>query len=261
MKKVVGFLVFLSLFLALPAQENVTVLEGMTGTQLYADPNGNIYLVNGSKLSKLDANGKFLRSFDDSFSGDIAFVDVDNPLKIMVFYRESGKIVFLDDRLSPVMAPLDLFSHGFTSVGLAAYSTDNLIWLYDGSSNELVCIDFYFKEKTRNRLNISDFQPSELLACQERVLLMNNPNDGIYLFDAFGTLIKRIPLQADRITGYSKGRIAYRVGNRIVGEYNHIALSDSQKEFAAWDCIDALWNMAMAKLYYLDKEHRLTIVN
>ena len=137
MKKVIGIVLLFSVTLSLFAQDNVTVLEKMTGTELGIDPNRNLYLVGGSKLSKLDGEGRLLRSFDDSFLGDIASIDVDNPMKIMVFYRESGKILFLDDRLSPVTEPLDLFSHGYTSVSLAAYSTDNLIWqgLFRGSSD------------------------------------------------------------------------------------------------------------------------------
>lgn len=258
MRKVAGFLFFLFVILALPAQENVTVLEEMTGNQLYADPNGNIYLVNGSKLSKLDGNGKLLRSFDDSFLGSIASVDVDNPMKIMVFYRESGKIVFLDDRLSPLMEPLDLFSHGYTYVTLAAYSTDNLIWFYDQAMHELICIDFYCKEKSKNRLNFGEnFEPVELLACQERMLLMNCQNDGIYLFDAFGTFNSRIPLQLWHVIGYSKGRILYRDAESI-GEYDHISLTDTHRPLPATDCVDVV--QSATKLYYLNRNLRLVIV-
>ena len=231
-------------------------MEEMTGTQLYADPNGIIYLVNGSKLSKLDSDGMFLRSYDDSFLGDITSVDVDNPMKIMVFYRESGKIVVLDDRLTPIVEPLDLFAHGYTAVTLAAYSTDNLIWLYDKSSRELVCMDFFFKERLRNRLNFSEFEPSQLLACQERVLLMNNPSDGIYLFDAFGTLVSRIPIETERIIGYSKNRIAYLTKDAI-GEYDHLGLQDSRLNLPA-ESVSAV--RVLPKLYYLDKMSRLTIV-
>lgn len=256
MKKAASFLLLLAMILVLPAQEKVTVLEEMTGTQLYADPNGIIYLVSGSKLSKLDGDGKLLRSYDDSFLGDITSVDVDNPMKIMVFYRESGKIVVLDDRLAPVVEPLDLFAHGYTSVTLAAYSTDNLIWLYDKSSRELVCMDFFFKERLRNRLNFSEFDPSQLLACQERVLLMNNPGDGIYLFDAFGTLIKRIPILTERIIGYSKSRISYMTKDSI-GEYDHLGLQDFRLNLPA-ESVSAV--RFSPKLYYLDKMSRLTIV-
>lgn len=258
MKKLAGFLFLLFVALVLPAQDTIAVLDEMTGTQLYADPNGNIYLVNGSKLSKLDENGKLLRSFDDSFLGDIYSVDVDNPMKIMVFYRESGKIVFLDDRLSPVMEPLDLFNHGYSTVVFASYSTDNLIWLYDATSHELICIDFYCKEKSKNRLNFSDFNPTQLLACQERVLLMNCHGDGIYLFDAFGTFVGRIPLMVWRVVGYSKGKIAYRDDN-LIGEYDHIALADSRRPLPASDCADVVWNAT--KLYYLDRNNRLVIVH
>ena len=257
MKRVAGILLLFFVTVTLFAQDNVTVLEKMTGTQLYADPNGNIYLVNGSKLSKLDSNGKLLRSFDDSFLGDIASVDSDNPLKIMLFYRESGKIVFLDDRLSPVMEPLDLFSHGYSSVTLAAYSTDNLIWLYDAASHELICIDFYCKEKSRNRLHFSDFEPTQLLARYERSLLMNNPEDGMYLFDAFGTFLKRIPLPVESILTYTKSFVMYLTPDSV-GTYDLVSMEESR--MARPEGAGAVV-LSEQTIYYLDKEHRLTIVH
>ena len=255
MKKVIGIVLLFSVTLSLFAQDNVTVLEMMTGTQLDFDPNSNLYLVNGSKLSKLDGEGRLLRSFDDSFLGDITSIDVDNPLKIMLFYRESGKIFFLDDRLSPVMEPLDLFSHGYTSVSLAAYSTDNLIWLYDAASHELICIDFYCKEKSRNRLNFSDFEPTQLLARYERSLLMNNPEDGMYLFDAFGTFLKRIPIPVERILTFTKFFVQYLVSDSV-GTYDLVRMEDSRTDRP--DGADVMIVLGHI-MYYLDKEHRLNI--
>ena len=257
MKKAVGILLLFFFTLSLLAQDNVRILEKMTGTALAADPNGDIYLVSGSRLSKLDGEGRLLRSFDDSFWGDITSIDVDNPMKIMVFYRESGRILFLDDRLSPVMEPLDLFSHGYTSVTLAAYSTDNLIWLYDAAARELVCIDFYCKEKTRNKLNFSDFEPAQLLACQERVLLMNNPDDGMYLFDAFGTFLKRIPIPVESILAYSKSVVSYLTPD-LVGTYDIVRMEDVR--MSRPDGASAVIAVG-PRMYCLDKEHRLTIVN
>ena len=87
--------------------------------------------------------------------------------------------------------------------------------------------------------------------------MMNNPDDGIYLFDAFGTLVQRIPLQVERIVGYAKGRIAYRVQGSI-GEYDHLVFEDSRRPLPIADCFDVKWHAA--KLYYLDRNHRLTIV-
>ena len=255
MKKVVGILLIFFVTIALHAQDSAVVLEKVTGTELGIDPNRNLYLVSGSKLSKLDGEGRLLRSFDDSFLGDIASIDVDNLMKIMVFYRESGKILFLDDRLSPVTEPLDLFSHGYTSVSLAAYSTDNLIWLYDAAAHELICIDFYCKEKSRNRLNFSDFEPTQLLARYERSLLMNNPEDGMYLFDAFGTFLKRIPIQVESILTYTKSFVMYLTQDSV-GTYDLLRMEDSRT--ARPDGAGAMIVLG-PKMYYLDKEHRLNI--
>ena len=71
MRKVVGILILFFVSITLYAQDDVVVLEKVTGTELDIDPNLNLYLVSGSKLSKLDRNGRILRSFDDSFLGDI----------------------------------------------------------------------------------------------------------------------------------------------------------------------------------------------
>lgn len=255
MRKVAGILILFFVSITLYAQDDVVVLERVTGTELDIDPNLNLYLVSGSKLSKLDRNGRILRSFDDSFLGDITSIDVDNPLKIMVFYRESGKIIFLDDRLSPLMEPLDLFAHGYTSVTLAAYSTDNLIWLYDDAGHELICIDFYCKEKSRNRLNFSDFRPTQLLARYEKSLLMNNPGDGMYLFDAFGTFLKRIPIPVERILTYNKFFVEYLTPDSI-GSYDFVKMEDSRSSRP-----EGAGSMVILSpiMYWLDSEHRLNI--
>src|ERR1700761_3292099 len=59
---------------------------------------GNIYVITKDNLlEKLDANGDSIAVFNDvRHFGKIWTIDVTNPLKILVFYREFATIVVLD---------------------------------------------------------------------------------------------------------------------------------------------------------------------
>src|ERR1700709_2779720 len=72
---------------------------------------GNIYLLNkDNQLKKLDANGDSLAVFNDVRRfGKIATIDVTNPLKILVFYREFTTIIVLD-RFLNIVNTIDLRS-------------------------------------------------------------------------------------------------------------------------------------------------------
>ncbi len=256
MRKVLPLLLLTIIGFSLMAQDSVRVVEKVMGEWLTADPNGNIYLVDGQRLIKCDADGNLLYTYDDAFYGAITSIDVDNPMKIMVFYRESGRIVFLDERLSPVTEPLDLFSHEYLNITLAAFSTDNLIWLYDETHNELLCVDFYLKGVSRNRLTISDFKPSQLLACQEKFLLMNNPGDGVYFFDGFGTFVKRLPFVAEALCGFYRNKLCFLTENELC-HYDHqlMELVKTPRPKGAISVVETL-----SHLYYLDESQRLNIV-
>ena len=51
-------------------------------------------LPNGKGVIKYDANGIYISRFSSKLSGKIQYVDVSNPLKILVAYKDFSRILF-----------------------------------------------------------------------------------------------------------------------------------------------------------------------
>src|SRR5215467_5322908 len=107
--------------------------------EIYADVSdfsvdnlGNIYLLNsGNQLKKLNQNGDSLAVYNDVRKyGKVYSMDVTNPLKILLFYKEFGTIVMLD-RFLNVINKIDLRALNIFQVKAIGLAYDNNVWIYD----------------------------------------------------------------------------------------------------------------------------------
>src|SRR6476659_8841896 len=65
-----------------------------------ADNLNNVYMIKDDELIKYLPDGRFFRRYSNLKLGTITSVDVTNPLKILVYYRDFQQIIFLDNQLS-----------------------------------------------------------------------------------------------------------------------------------------------------------------
>jgi hypothetical protein len=188
---------------SLPSQSNSTLgesafIENGPILTFKTDKLTNIYCIdNKSELVKYNNKGEKLFSFTDRTLGNIDYLDVSNPLKIICFYRDYQSVVFLDNTLS-VTSKIDLPELGFQDVSAIGLSNDNTIWLYDA-------LDSRVKKITREgRIVIEsdlltpflkDFNP-EFIVEANNYLIINDPANGFHLFDTFGKY-----LNTAKITG------------------------------------------------------------
>ena len=101
--------------------------------QLYAiDKQNNITLFKGDKITKW-------YEYSNNRLGNISTVDVSNPQKILVFYRDFQTIVLLDNTLTEVKR-LNLLDMGHTDIHAACSSIDNGIWIADMDGAQLLKI-------------------------------------------------------------------------------------------------------------------------
>ncbi|MEG1555317.1 MAG: hypothetical protein RR356_01150 [Bacteroidales bacterium] len=196
MKKYSCIFFFFSFFSFLQAQ-NVSpiVLDKVNAREITVDLFGNIYLLQEAALYKYSIAGEFLCSYSNFTLGSIRSVDVSNPMKIMLFYRDAGSIVFLNDQLSPIIETLDLYAKNLNTISLATYSTTNNIILFDHLNMDMIVLDFFLNEKSRVHFTFHDFDPIRMVEINEKQLVMNNPATGFYFFDSFGTYEKTIGIK------------------------------------------------------------------
>lgn len=203
---------------------------------LCSDELGNYYVSDGQEILKFNFKDSLFMRYSALNLGTISSIDVTNPLKILVFYKEISRIAFMDNTLSNYSESLDLQDLGLDQATLACTSYDNGIWIYDRINFQLIRFNKKFeKQYSTKNLNLivkSDFLPNFMLE-KENFLYVNDPQSGIAVFDAFGGFLKTIPIRGltnfqvtqNRIN-YVKDGIYYSFDMKKLYE-THISLTDS----------------------------------
>lgn len=186
------------------------------------DQFGNIYLIKGDELLKLDSKGKELYAFSDPLYGNITSVDALNAMNPLVFYDDVNQLRILDNRLNDVLS-FDLLEAGFIDPTLVAYSDQENIWFYDQILDRLARF-----EPTQNKItdqslviaqiNNKQIRPIALLSSFNRVLLVI-PNVGIMVFDPQGSYVKTIALPDFEFLAFSNKTIIALNRNGLISEY------------------------------------------
>ena len=159
---------------------------------------GNFYLVKGDELQKYNQKGALLLSYSSKGRGDITFVDAANPLKILLFYKDFSKLLFLDNMLAESSNVMALGNMNYYQAELACTSYNNGFWIYDKQNFELIRFDqnSSLQVQTGNleQLLSVSLEPNFLLEYNNQ-LYLNNPSSGVLVFDVFGSYLKTIPIK------------------------------------------------------------------
>ena len=200
MGKLITVLWILICSLAVDAQDstfNISLQKTIIGeyTDFSIDEMGNMYLIlNRSKLKKLDSNGDSVAVFSDiKRYGKIHSVDATNPLKILLYYKNTSTIIVLD-RLLSVRSVIDLRKNNIQQVKAVRLSYDNNIWLYEEVENKIKKIDENGKLllQTADLRNVFSTAPSfESLFDDNRSLYLYDSDQGWFIFDYYGAFIKK----------------------------------------------------------------------
>jgi hypothetical protein len=175
-------------------------------TAFAADNLENIYLLSSNdQLKKLDAKGDSVAVFNNVRKyGKLAQLDVSNPLRVMLYYKDFSTIVMLD-RLLNIRSTIDLRKQDIFQVQAVCLSYDNKIWLYDEFEHKLKKIDedgkLLFATTDFRQLFDEAFSFTSIFD-QDGLLYLYDKNKGVYVFDYYGALKNIFSL-----TGYENFRV------------------------------------------------------
>ena len=146
MKNVFILLFLMSFYTVYCQEESIPALQSSTqkiDIDLYIglDNLGSIYYAKNNVLYKQDKQGK-LWQFKDLSLGKFTSVDIQNPLKLIVFYENFNMAILLDNQLN--MIQKIIFSDNntplvITAVGLAS---QNRLWMYNSLSQQIGLFDY-----------------------------------------------------------------------------------------------------------------------
>lgn len=218
MKKLTGIFLFILLTTgAAIAQQDtsfklVKIIKGDI-VSFTVDNLDNIYLLSSrNQVKKLNAHGDSVAVYNDIRKfGAATFIDVSNPLKVLLYYKDFATVVILD-RLLNVRNSIDLRKQNILQAKAIGQSYDNKIWVYDDLENKLKKID----EDGSLLLETADFRlllgqsviPVKIFD-ENRFVYLCDPILGIYVFDYYGAVKNNI-----MITGWQNLKV---VDNYIFG--------------------------------------------
>jgi hypothetical protein len=167
-------------------------------TDFTVDNVGNIYLLTkGNLLKKLDPNGDSASVYNAvTRFGDISFIDVTNPLKILLYYKDFATIVEVD-RFLNILNTIDLRSLGIFQVKAIGLAYDNNLWVYDELDAKLKRIgdDGTLIDQTTDFRQLFDTVPDPaLITDQGGLVYLYDPAKGVYAFDHYGTLKSHVQI-------------------------------------------------------------------
>lgn len=206
-------------------------LSDATHDHFTTDIQNNIYTWSGSSLTKYTTQstpaGKLLRVFDKPVYGNISSVDA-NVIKTLVFYQESGKIVLLDNTLSPIGNELDLFEHDLPSVTLTALFGNNRIVLFDETNQDLYITDLNLAVITKTHCSFpEEIAPFSLQSESDHCIMLVDSVHGVFFFDRFGTYERRLPIIGIQSAQLSRDKLIYLKDN-ILHQYDRKKLELTQ---------------------------------
>ena len=172
----------------------------LIGTSLFTTDNlGNAYVVTGNQILQFYSNGKPKANFSERSLGELRSIDVSNPLKIVLFYPDFGRLMLLNAQLA-IQSSIHLREVGIQQAVVACGSDFGGYWIYDRQDFQLKKVDLNLQisHQSGDILNLTgeNVQPNFMIE-HDGFVYMNDPSRGIYVFDRYGTYYKTISLKVE----------------------------------------------------------------
>ena len=188
------------------------------GTQLFrVDDLGNQYFVIKDQSILMIKKGGLRFTFNDKSLGDIANIDVSNPLKILVHYGEANTLLILDNTLSEVgkIALQELGIYGLNVV----VGTSRLggFWVFNPMEYNLVRYGFDRARIAGNQLSrniIKSTTPLMLLERNGKVFLSFQEGK-LLVFDVNAVYLYQFPFPQHGQFQVANNRVFYRHTNHL----------------------------------------------
>ncbi|HRW62887.1 MAG TPA: hypothetical protein P5132_05335 [Bacteroidales bacterium] len=180
-----------------------------------------LYMVSNNTLLQFDLENHTQKFFTHSITGRISGIDATDPFRILVFYKDFNQVLFLDKNLAPIVSPIFLNQLGFNHVVSVCQSVNGGFWGFDQSLQQLFYVDKSLNQskKSSSLYDIID-QKSDLgqvyIAEKNDYIYLSIPEQGIFLFDNYGTYIKMFPVKEISYFQIIDDKIFYSHNNKLM---------------------------------------------
>lgn len=253
-KKIFVCITALFLISAIDSYELITKIAFSNKPFVTTDKMGNAFVILGRQLLEFDKIGKPLGTFSRSNLGDLQSIDASNPLKLLLFYPDFAQLVILNNKLAE-QATINLRNSGINQPVLACVSDNGGYWIFDGEDDQLKKLDLSLQISSQSG-NLTQsiglkLHPNYILEEGNNVY-MNDFENGIFVFDQFGTYYKTLPFKGLNNFQVVEDIILYLKDNRLY-KYNSKTATDVEVLLPPHDSL-ALTRFEQGQLYLLTSD-------
>jgi hypothetical protein len=234
-------------------------LKNIPGSYSYLDVDvlGNIYLITEkNQLKKIRPNGDSLAVFNDVKKfGNPTLLDVSNPLKVLLYYKNFSTVIILD-RFLAVRNTINFRNQNIFKVKTLANSYDNNIWIFDEQNVSLKKIndEGNVLSETLDLRQLLDTVPSpSQITDKNNFVYLYDENRGFYIFDYYGSYKNNLPFLYWKHIAVNGNKLMGFVGDIFYSyEINSFNLKSYKLPLFFKDAMDI--KIMNSKVYLLKKE-------
>ena len=216
----------------------------------------NIYYISPeNEVVKLRPDGTEQFRYLNKTYGLPTYLDATNPFNLLLFYPDYQNVIVLD-RTMNLAAQFNLFQLGLFGLEAVGMAGDGNLWAYDP-------VNFRLKKIGRtgsvilqsNDLSLElnrSFQPVFLTERDQQVFL-NDPEQGILVFDVFGKYLKTLPILHTDHFQIVGGQLLF-VADGQMQSFHLQSLLQSPIKLPAGISENSKLRVEKERLYVLDKE-------
>lgn len=201
-------------------------------TSMKVDALDNVYAVAGGSLIKFSPTDNSILTYNNVKKyGNPSLVDVTNPFKTIVFFKNYATIVVLDKYLANKNT-INLRKKGIFSVSAIGSSYDNKIWIFDEQDFKLKKIEedgSVIMESNDLRIITGEAPIPVRIFDNEGFVYLYDTNSGFFIFDYYGAFKGKLPFtkwqEVLSSNGFFYGRennkiFSYEIKTRLFKEFN-----------------------------------------
>lgn len=169
---------------------------------IYKDAfNSEYFLISNSLQKKTDDHIVY---YNNVQLGDVESVNLFNPLKINLFYKDFNTVIILDNRLAEIFKIDFNSSTNYKNISHVSTGSDNTLWLFNLDTQQLELFDY---KLNKVRLNTVPIQGEVLDLKSDYNYCWLLTKDFIYEFNYFGSLMNKIKNEGFTELEPSKGNL------------------------------------------------------
>jgi len=181
---------------------------------------GNYYLQNNNELWMFNRADTLYRKFSLINLADVSNIDASNALKIQLYYRELGKILYIDNNISDFTTTISLNELDLAQSTLVCTSYDNGFWSYLPGTSSLYRYDQYTKkvvdiESVNRFVRIGTMEPTFMKEYSNQLYLFL-PGYGMLVFDVFGAYVQTLPFKELQFPDIQSGELIHFKNDTLV---------------------------------------------